>query len=178
MRVVHVLRKPLSEPNVAANILKHGTGAINVDAGRIDSGGTHGSAESAGQGKGYKDTQKYGIYSKGIGGVVEPPHPGGRWPANLILQHLPGCREVGIKQVKSITGGFTPGSTGAFGKHGLYGTALGSEDKVKHGDAKGMETVTAWDCEPGCPVLDLDEQSEASRFFKQITTPPHATGAR
>ena len=34
MRVIHVLRKPLSESTVAANTLKHGTGGLNIDASR------------------------------------------------------------------------------------------------------------------------------------------------
>src|SRR5690606_11258823 len=32
-------RKPLSEPNVAANVLKWGTGALNIDGCRIGNGG-------------------------------------------------------------------------------------------------------------------------------------------
>lgn len=35
MKTIHVLRKPCSESTVAANVLRHGTGAINVDATRI-----------------------------------------------------------------------------------------------------------------------------------------------
>jgi hypothetical protein len=34
-----LLRKPLSEPNVAANVLRHGTGAINVDGCRVATDG-------------------------------------------------------------------------------------------------------------------------------------------
>jgi len=33
--VVHLCRRPLSESSVAANVLKHGTGAIHIDASRI-----------------------------------------------------------------------------------------------------------------------------------------------
>jgi hypothetical protein len=38
MRVITVARKPLSETNVARNVLKHGTGALNIDAARIGTG--------------------------------------------------------------------------------------------------------------------------------------------
>ena len=34
-RMIHVLRKPLSEGTVASNVLKHGTGGLNIDASRI-----------------------------------------------------------------------------------------------------------------------------------------------
>ena len=71
--------KPL---NVAANVLRWGTGAINVDGCRIESGGTHGSADSVGKGSGSPANPR--VYGKGIGGVVAPPHPLGRWPANII----------------------------------------------------------------------------------------------
>lgn len=36
--VINVARKPLSEPTVAKNVLKHGVGALNIDACRISTG--------------------------------------------------------------------------------------------------------------------------------------------
>lgn len=81
-----VARKPLAKGcTVAANVLAHGTGAINVDGCRVDSGGTHGSAASAGRGAGRATANHEApAYGKGLGGVVAEPHPLGRWPANLI----------------------------------------------------------------------------------------------
>ncbi|GAG53580.1 unnamed protein product [marine sediment metagenome] len=35
MRVVTVARKPLSEPTVAENLLRHGTGALNLKAAKV-----------------------------------------------------------------------------------------------------------------------------------------------
>ena len=35
MKIITIARKPLSESNVASNVLKHGCGALNVDASRI-----------------------------------------------------------------------------------------------------------------------------------------------
>jgi len=35
MKVIHLLRKPCSEPTVAANVLRWGTGALNIDATRV-----------------------------------------------------------------------------------------------------------------------------------------------
>lgn len=71
-------RAPLSEPTIAANCLKHGTGAINVDACRIPtsddlSGGTYGGVFS-----GTRDEN--GNLCKAIGSGDK-----GRWPANLLL---------------------------------------------------------------------------------------------
>jgi hypothetical protein len=38
MKVIHVLRKPLSEGTVAKNVLKHGTGGLNIDKSRLSEG--------------------------------------------------------------------------------------------------------------------------------------------
>ena len=39
MRVIHLARRPLSENSVSANVLEHGTGALNINATRIASPG-------------------------------------------------------------------------------------------------------------------------------------------
>jgi DNA modification methylase len=82
MEPITVARKPLMG-TVAENVLAHGTGAINVDGCRVNSGGTHSSAKSAGLGRGHGQHKGHGRYN-GVGGVVIPPHPKGRWPANVI----------------------------------------------------------------------------------------------
>ena len=79
-----VARKPL-EGTVAQNVLRYGTGGLNVDGCRIESGGTHRSARSAGRGAGYEAHNKPDRkYSAGLGGIISEPHTAGRWPANLI----------------------------------------------------------------------------------------------
>jgi hypothetical protein len=72
-------RKPLGEKTIVDNVLKHGTGAINIDDCRIETTDTL----SIGAGKlwsGYRDT------SKPEKEVTNPgsQHEGGRYPANLI----------------------------------------------------------------------------------------------
>jgi hypothetical protein len=73
-----VARKPFPG-TVAANVLKYGTGALNIDATRIDgdmSSGTWGARQ---------------VSSLGYHGGTEGSeyrterHPGGRWPANVVL---------------------------------------------------------------------------------------------
>jgi site-specific DNA-methyltransferase (adenine-specific) len=81
---ITVARKPFGG-TVASNVLEHGTGALNLDGCRVESGGTHGSAQGAGLGAGYGAHKKFErIYGGGLGGIILPPHPAGRWPANLI----------------------------------------------------------------------------------------------
>jgi hypothetical protein len=93
MRVIHVLRKPLSEGTVASNVLKHGCGGLNIDASRIGTddnlnGGAY--AEKASERHDGAENWRYKRGEHGNAGEYQPPS--GRWPANVILQHLDGCR--------------------------------------------------------------------------------------
>jgi hypothetical protein len=72
---ITLARKPI-EGNVAANVLAHGTGAINVDGCRV---GTDGGCKGAGRGP------QGAVYGDGLNGAFAPAVPGlGRWPSNLI----------------------------------------------------------------------------------------------
>lgn len=79
-----VARKPLSG-TVAANVLAHGTGALNVDGCRIDAGEGRPLLEAD-----YKDTEN-STYAGRMNGSLAggSKHAGvttqGRWPANVIL---------------------------------------------------------------------------------------------
>ena len=73
-----VARKPLNG-TVAANVLAHGTGALNVDGCRIGTTETLGRAKG-GWGNAAVGADDYGNFNS-IGVTVE----GGRWPANVIL---------------------------------------------------------------------------------------------
>jgi len=79
MKVIHLLRKPCSEPTVAENVLRHGTGGINVDGTRVATDETLGRAKG-GWGDAIVGASNYGNFNS-IGVTKE----GGRWPANLIL---------------------------------------------------------------------------------------------
>ncbi len=68
-------RKPLSEKTVAANVLKWGTGALNIDGSRI------GTSEKLSIGAGKIGKNTYGNFSHHNAGEQNPQ---GRWPANLI----------------------------------------------------------------------------------------------
>lgn len=102
---VLVARKPMSEGTVAENILKHGTGAFNVDACRIDAEDKNDFPEGD-----YGDRGMYG--SPGMR-KSDTEHKG-RWPANVVFDAI----EAG--RLDLITGD-TPGSGYSDGKS--YDTA-------------------------------------------------------
>ena len=152
MIVITVARKPLSEGSVAANVLKHGTGGLNIDGCRVGDG----SDRTAG---GRSGSQQSSVLVDGFHQERHDRPTGGRWPANLILEHLEGCQCVGVKKVKGITGGATSGDN-AFGQDvGWNPHENRPTDITRYLDAEGQETVASWECAPGCPVAELDEQS-------------------
>lgn len=71
-----LIRKPLSEKTVSANVLKHGTGALNVDGCRV------GDAQTVKVRSG--NSGAHGRYGKDDR-VFERVNPPGRFPANLIV---------------------------------------------------------------------------------------------
>lgn len=155
MRVIHVLRKPTSEPSVGKNVLEHGTGGIHIDAARVA-----GIVPQVTQGA------SSNIYGGGKGLFPEGkrssnPHRAGRWPTNMVLQHRDTCAVTGAKSV-STGGSGTPARTRE--SAGYTGPSLGRESRGDgahrtYRDAEGKETVPDWNCASNCPVADLDEQS-------------------
>lgn len=76
---ITVARKPF-KGTVAANVLEWGTGAINVDAARVQ---TDDNLNGGAYSNGTKDLSKATSYATGVSAGVFV-QPAGRWPANLI----------------------------------------------------------------------------------------------
>ena len=82
-------RKPLSEPTVAANVLKWGTGALNIDASRIEATDFQLAEKYASVQKApARDNNIYGKDSRTREG--SKPHVSGRFPSNVILDEEAG----------------------------------------------------------------------------------------
>lgn len=75
-------RKPLSEKTVAANVLLHSTGALNIDANRI-------ATDDVLTGSGTPPLKHGGMNSRPFHETAEPrgvhQHDAGRWPANVVM---------------------------------------------------------------------------------------------
>jgi site-specific DNA-methyltransferase (adenine-specific) len=132
-----VARKPLSERNVALNVLKWGTGGINIDACRV--------------GTDIIPAQKRGkaVNTNFMSGGFTPEHQG-RFPANVIL----GCTCDKVIEWESEVKDDTR-------KGGIWKTG-GKETPMK--TYKGGQIIHT---NPECPCYMLDKQSgiNASRFF-------------
>lgn len=77
-------RKPF-KGTVAANVLEHGTGAINVDACRVEADQSEFYSSTGKPRSGMGHAKGYGM-GEGYGGdAANPPHVAGRWPPNVLL---------------------------------------------------------------------------------------------
>jgi hypothetical protein len=150
----YLFRQPL-EGTVAENVLMHGVGGLNIDGCRVA-----GQAEVPGSRRIYRRFD-----DKGDKPELEPPpppHPGGRWPTNLLLVHGPRCTRVGEKKARATS---IHGESIAVRRSGVHAEAGGHQTVGRvqpvrgYADENGTETVVVWECQPDCPVKLLDEQS-------------------
>ena len=169
-------RKPLVG-TVAENVEAFGTGSLNIDASRIESGGTHGSADNAGAGGGRHSADlNRKVFGRGLGGVVMPPHPAGRWPSNVIHD---GSDEV--MQAFSVYGESKSPPVGSMGggsnSHAIFGDFAGKRHTNGHGDtgtparffytSKAGSEDRADSKHPTVKPLDL------LRYLIRLVTPPN-----
>lgn len=154
-----LVRKPLSEKTIVDNVLKHGTGGINIDASRVELPSDDPQVKLR-EGKTIKARGVNDVYSKGVGKKQgDYFDQKGRFPANLILSHSEGCVLKGEKKVKGIKGGELAKAT----NKGIYphaGNAI-TKGYTRKGfsNKDGTETVADWDCVDDCAVNMLDKQS-------------------
>lgn len=179
-------RKPMST-TIARSVLENGTGGLNIDACRIECEGGSPSVERRGQSTAALDRNR--SHSQGVAestGRLESrttperyatQRPGeaiGRWPANVLLTHSLGCSQVGVRRIpRNVVEGIDRVRSPGMGSGVAYSGGL---DRSLHGSRQiGVvdEEVGVWDCEEGCPVLELDRQSgvRAPGAFPQTRDP-------
>lgn len=159
MRVIHVLRKPLSEGSVAQNVLRHGTGAVNVDGCRVgtESRSYRGSGVSQMR---YSDSRAGLTDGRGRDMVFAVA---GRWPANLILQHLDGCR------LRAAGAGCAPGCPVAqLDDQSGWLHPSGNRSDTGSGPDKPYDATSYSLSYKGRALRGKDSGGGASRFFKQV----------
>ena len=123
------------------------------------------------------------VLEHGTGGInidesrIKAGENQGRFPANLILSHKPGCKQkcdddCAIKEIneQSLAGGMhsaggkerKSGESKQSGEGGLMGVGNHEGNGVRFGDKGGASRFYKsfeWECEDDCPVQTLDKQS-------------------
>ena len=167
---VVVARKPL-EGTVVENVLKYGTGGLNIDASRVGTSG-----ENFDDLKG-RPIQKLATRREGEtdeeynARVLENPSQQealaklkelGRWPANVMITHSPNCEQVGVKE-DTMKGGFGNGGIGIGSTGDSQGEGRGAEWQNR------TTSVPVWNCAEGCPTLGFPD-SKGGHWPKTKTT--------
>lgn len=147
-----VARKP-PVGTVRANVLKYGTGALNVDGCQIGTSKKVPASVSRTPGSSLSGSVD-GSLRRETGEERGFDPESGRWPANVVLSHTPLCEPVGTRIVKG-----DPRDTGNGERPGGFAD-VGAEsgDTEPNAPVYGDEEVIEWDCAPGCPVATLDAQ--------------------
>jgi site-specific DNA-methyltransferase (adenine-specific) len=147
-------RKPLSEKTIVENVLRWGTGGINVDGCRIGS-------ETI-KSNGYYNQDDTGVMKMGISKKSKEEYNGneheGRFPANFIIECI--CDEV----IPGDKGEPRIGRVGKDCDNGIYEGAGWKKDIEGkwHNDKGDIHT------NPNCPCRLLDEQSGESKSNQRI----------
>ena len=117
-------RKPL-DGTVAANVLAHGTGALNIDGCRIEGEFKSGWSES-----GSKASDNDSMSGPNYARAPKPDNPIGRWPANVVLDESQAA-ELDA-QSGTLTSGANPTRRGSDKSRDAYGDFTGQEECVAH----------------------------------------------
>lgn len=157
-----VARKPLTG-TVAATVLQHGTGALNVDGCRTPAGQDH--RDKCASVVGIASPRNGDTGGEPTGAREDSAHPAGRWPTNVLLTHqplldgdgqvvgdacadgcVPGCPVADMDRQSGVTRSSTSYTRTAMAESGIYGTGAGAR-------AVGDQTT------------EYGDQGGASRFF-------------
>ena len=176
-----IVRKPIREANVATQVRKTGTGAINIDGCRVA-----GVAEKpGGKIRAYRRTESttsVGLRENEVNAEMvdaPDPHPGGRWPSHLVITHSPGCQRVGTKDVRATS---IHGEATAIRRSGVHAEAgghqtIGRSQPVRgYANEDGTETIENWECVPECPSNMLNQQSGVTTSGAMKTEVPAYEG--
>jgi DNA modification methylase len=139
---IYVAQRPHDGPNGALSVVKHGVGAMNIDACRVSGAGV-----TAGGDRGEEQSRERGYADKGATDFAMLPgrrggDPGGRWPANLLHDGSPDV----VAMFPS-----TPGQ--------LVRSSVGGTRKTQHVYSDMVRGA------PGSEIEPRGDVGSAARFF-------------
>lgn len=156
-----VAMKPI-EGTFAENVMKHGTGAINIDRGRIPPG------DPSWFGPSDAPNWKVGSVRSNVGHkltsgeVTNPPSELGRWPADIYICPKPPQSEknAGLENYEELSGG--EATSRKDGSKGLSNPRAGAGrnggTKCPHPTVKSVrlfrQLLKLYGCQPGSIILD------------------------
>lgn len=181
-----IARKSTGFNTVVANVLQHGTGAINIDACRVK-----GVADNARANKG-------GYLGYRGGGRPNLPYTGsdGRWPTNVLFSHSPACDDTCVPscpaanldaQTGTLTSGTMAAGTRRTNRSGYTGAMPAARGSATHGDSGGgSRFFPVFRYEPKAPASErprLDNGTahatvkplQLMRWLVRLVTPPGGT---
>ncbi len=128
-------RKPLAG-TVAANVLTHGTGALNIDGCRVGDG-----SDSQGARPDHEASARNRYDQSGAVDFAATPgprggSPAGRWPANVLLDETQAAALDEQSGERPAGGKVTGNQTSRTGDNGIYG-AFGAVENQPYGDSGG-----------------------------------------
>lgn len=139
-------RKPLVGSTVAANVLEHGTGALNIDACRVATSDSLGGGRISTRSDGWDRPWKHNpeaiaaAHERGAASVAKAEALG-RWPANVILDEsqAEALDEQSGERPGMARGKLKRGATTgrSIGGASAYGTAAPHEAVTGYGDSGG-----------------------------------------
>lgn len=157
-----VARKPL-DGTVAANVLKHGCGGLNIDASRVEDpmDGVWGTSNATvGRGRMFNSSPDMGEYQSAA-------HQAGRWPANVVHD---GSEEVlaafpDAPGQQGIVRGTEPSAAGDNGIYGHFGRVASAQPRVTARN-EGRQDESQYRMKPTeGTVRDYRDGASAARFF-------------
>ena len=160
LTIITLARKPL-EGSIVKNVAIHGTGALNIDGTRVSTRDPMSFSRAAPYTEG-DGGQERTWNPTSTPGMEREQHEKGRWPANFILRHLPGCKPKGAVRLEGEPRDeMTPTTHDAPTKFGY--------SPERHQFNYAGEAVERWECVEGCAVRDLDGRSQESHSCRSKT---------
>lgn len=171
-----VARKPLASKTVVENVLEHGTGALNIDACRIEAHDSQLAEKYASvQNAGPRENTIYGKDDRDRAGAA--PHPAGRWPTNVVLDESMAAE---LDKQSGNRPGFAAGDGtsghGGARKKGTSTKRSGDQTEVA-GAGYRTEYVGGESRETKLSATIYADQGGASRFFPVFKYSAKAGGA-